>query len=58
MKKIIFMLLVTFMVASCGNQSKEIPLINDLVIYTYNENDSTFMGVKYANSDDVVKIEV
>ena len=54
MKKIIFMLIVTLMVASCGNKSKEFPLINDLVVYTYEENDTLFQGVKYKNCDDVV----
>ena len=54
MKKIIFMLIVTLMVASCGNKSKELPLINDLVVYTYEENDTLFQGVKYKNCDDVV----
>ncbi|MBQ8751114.1 MAG: hypothetical protein IJZ30_05720 [Alphaproteobacteria bacterium] len=54
MKKIIFMLIVTLMVASCGNKSKEFPLINDLVVYTYEENDTLFQGVKYKNCDDVI----
>ena len=54
MKKIIFMLFIIAFAIRCSNQVTETPLINDLVVYTYKQNDSIYKGVKYIASDEVI----